>query len=81
MNASGQDILSEIIILGITAKSKDRYTKYLANTRLKAIGLEPLWTETMYKKSPYTHLERFSDTKKEANTKANFFEASVTDLF
>ncbi len=25
-----------------------------------------------------TYLERFSDTKKEANTKANFFEASIT---
>ena len=47
-------------------------------THLKAIGLEPLFGEAIYKKSPYTHLERFSDTKKEANTKANFFEASVT---
>ena len=65
-------------ILGITANSTEYYTKYLANARLKAIGLEPLWTEAIYKKSPYAHLERFSDTKKEAHTKANFFEVSVT---
>ncbi|CCH67378.1 Ribonucleotide reductase of class Ia (aerobic),beta subunit [Richelia intracellularis HH01] len=65
-------------ILGITTKSTEQYTKYLANIRLQAIGLEPLFTESVYKKSPYVHLERLSDTKKEAHTKANFFEASVT---
>jgi ribonucleoside-diphosphate reductase beta chain len=65
-------------ILGITEASTEQYTKYLANIRLRAIGLEPLYSESKYQKSPYTHLERFSDTKKEAHTKANFFEASVT---
>ena len=65
-------------ILGITESSTERYTKYLANIRLKAIGLEPLYKQPEYSKSPYTHLEKFSDTKKDGNTKANFFEASVT---
>ena len=65
-------------ILGITPASTEQYTKYLANQRLRAIGLDPIYTESKYRKSPYSHLERFSDTKKEANTKANFFEASVT---
>ena len=65
-------------ILGITESSTERYTKYLANIRLKAIGLEPLYTDPVYSKSPYTHLEKFSDTKKDGNTKANFFESSVT---
>jgi ribonucleoside-diphosphate reductase beta chain len=65
-------------ILGITEGSTEQYTKYLANLRLKAIGLEPLYKDSKYSKSPYTHLERFSDTKKEAHTKANFFEATVT---
>lgn len=65
-------------ILGITDTSTEQYTKYLANARLRSIGLDPLYTEPKYRKSPYTHLERFSDTKKEAHTKANFFEASVT---
>ena len=65
-------------ILGITEASTEQYTKYLANIRLRAIGLKPLYPEKKYSKSPYSHLERFSDTKKEAHTKANFFEASVT---
>jgi len=65
-------------ILGITPASTEQYTKYLANQRLRAIGLDPIYTESTYRKSPYSHLERFSDTKKDANTKANFFEASVT---
>ena len=65
-------------ILGITESSTEKYTKYLANIRLRSIGLEPLYPEPKYSKSPYTHLERFSDTKKAAHTKANFFEATVT---
>jgi ribonucleoside-diphosphate reductase beta chain len=65
-------------ILGITEGSTEQYTKYLANIRLRAIGLDPLYPGDKYNKSPYTHLERFSDTKKEAHTKANFFEATVT---
>ena len=65
-------------ILGITESSTEKYTKYLANLRLRSIGLEPLYPEDKYNKSPYTHLERFSDTKKEGHTKANFFEATVT---
>nr|WP_231937597.1 ribonucleotide-diphosphate reductase subunit beta [Geminocystis sp. NIES-3709] len=65
-------------ILGITESSTERYTKYLANIRLRAIGLDPIYNNSQYSKSPYTHLEKFSDTKKEGNTKANFFESSVT---
>ena len=65
-------------VLGITDTSTAQYTKYLANSRLRAIGLENLYSGDEFKKSPYTHLERFSDTKKDGNTKANFFEAGVT---
>jgi ribonucleoside-diphosphate reductase beta chain len=65
-------------ILGITEESTEQYTKYLANIRLKAIGLNYLYDEEKFRKSPYTHLERFADTKAEGNTKANFFEAGVT---
>ncbi|MEB3308751.1 MAG: ribonucleotide-diphosphate reductase subunit beta [Snowella sp.] len=65
-------------ILGITEYSTEQYTKYLANMRLRSIGLESLYKDSRFDKSPYTHLERFSDTKKEAHTKANFFEATVT---
>ena len=62
-------------VLGITQLSTEQYTKYLANSRLRAIGLEPMYEAS---KSPYKHLENFSDTKKDGNTKANFFESGVT---
>jgi ribonucleoside-diphosphate reductase beta chain len=65
-------------ILGITESSTEQYTKYLANIRLRSIGLEPLYQDAKFEKSPYRHLERFADTKQEAHTKANFFESSVT---
>ena len=65
-------------VLGITHQSTEQYTKYLANIRLRAIGLKPLYPEADYQKSPYKHLERFSDTKSAGHTKANFFEAGVT---
>jgi ribonucleoside-diphosphate reductase beta chain len=65
-------------ILGITESSTEIYTKYLANARLKAIGLDPLYKDEQYKKTPYNHLEKFADTKKDGNTKGNFFESSIT---
>lgn len=65
-------------ILGITEESIDQYTKYLANIRLKAIGISPIFTEDKYKKSPYSHLEKFADTQGKGHTKSNFFEATVT---
>lgn len=65
-------------ILGITEDSTETYTRHLANIRLQAIGLKPLYEGDKYKKSPYRHLEKISDTKAKGNTKANFFEAGVT---
>ena len=62
-------------ILGITKQSTKQYTEYLANVRLKAIGLDPLYDTN---ENPYKHLERLSDTKSEGHTKANFFESTVT---
>lgn len=64
--------------LGITEASTEQYTKYLANIRLRAIGLDALYTDDIYKKNPYQHLERFADLSSEGSTKANFFEAQVT---
>ena len=63
-------------ILGITEKTTESYTKWLANERLKVIGLQPLYEG--YEKNPYKHLERFADTEGEGNVKANFFEGTVT---
>ena len=65
-------------ILGISEESTEQYTKYIANIRLRSIGLKPLYDVEKYKKSPYAHLEKFSDTKAAGNTKANFFESGVT---
>lgn len=64
-------------VLGITEDSTDQYTKYLANKRLKAIGLNPLYTDKKYNTNPYKHLEKFSST--EDNTKPNFFETTVSN--
>lgn len=65
-------------VLGITENSSEQYTKYLANIRLKSIGLKPLYNEPEYSKNPYKHLESIADTSKDANVKANFFDSGVT---
>jgi ribonucleoside-diphosphate reductase beta chain len=62
-------------ILGITDQSTENYTKYLANLRLRAIGLKPLYENII---NPYTHLEKIADTKGDGDSKANFFESTVT---
>ncbi|MEG0069871.1 ribonucleotide-diphosphate reductase subunit beta [Cetobacterium sp.] len=63
-------------ILGITEETTEAYTKWLANERLKSIGLKPLYDG--FEKNPYKHLEKFADTEGEGNVKANFFEGTVT---
>jgi ribonucleoside-diphosphate reductase beta chain len=63
-------------ILGIKEDSTEKYVKFLANKRLKAIGLDEIFPG--FNQSPYGHLENFADTGKQAHTKANFFEATVT---
>jgi len=56
-------------------QSIEDYTYYIANKRLKALGLEPIFPD---RPNPYEHLERIADTGGEGNVKANFFEATVT---
>jgi len=63
-------------VLGITSQTTEAYTKWLANERLKSLGLEPLYSG--FNKNPYKHLERFADTEGEGNVKSNFFEGTVT---
>ena len=63
-------------ILGITKDSTEKYTKWLANERLKSIGLKPLYKG--FDENPYKQLEKFADTEGEGNVKANFFEGTVT---
>ena len=63
-------------ILGITPHSTEQYVKFLANKRLKAIGLNELYPDA--KTNPYKHLEKFADTGAGGETKGNFFESTVT---
>lgn len=63
-------------ILGITLESTEKYTKWLANERLKAIGLKAIYEEG--DRNPYKYLEKFADTEGEGNVKSNFFEGTVT---
>ena len=63
-------------ILGITKETTEQYTKWLANERLRTVGLQPLYKG--FDKNPYKHLSKFADTEGEGNVKANFFEGTVT---
>lgn len=63
-------------VLGITKENTEKYTKWLANERLKSIGLNPIYKG--FDKNPYKQLEKFADTEGEGNVKANFFEGTVT---
>lgn len=60
-------------IIGLSEKGTEQYTKHLANNRLRAIGLSPLYEDVI---NPYRHLERISNLSKDAPVKGNFFEAS-----
>lgn len=62
-------------ILGINEQSTQNYTKYLADKRIKSIGLNPIYNVNI---NPYKHLEGIADIGSEAGTKTNFFESQVT---
>lgn len=53
-------------ILGISPKSTRQFVQYLANKRLQALRLEPIYEES---KNPYTHLD--------VEDRGNFFESSA----
>lgn len=61
-------------IIWINGKNTEQYTKYLANERLKLIGLKPLYE--WITDNPYKHLERLQDDNM---GKWNFFESTVTN--
>ena len=60
-------------ILGINQESTEKYTKYLANLRLKQIGFKELYPG--FDDNPYSHLERLADKDGDA-MKSNFFEST-----
>lgn len=61
-------------ILGLNNDLIEKYIKYLSNLRLKAIGLEPLYSDIT--ENPMSWIESFSKIN---NTKTDFFEAKVTN--
>lgn len=64
-------------VLGISQKTISDYSHYLANMRLRNIGLKPLYAET---KNPYLHLEMLAGIEGESKNSVvdNFFESRVT---
>jgi ribonucleoside-diphosphate reductase beta chain len=65
-------------ILGMSNKTIEMYTQWLANTRLAGLGLEGLYDSP---KNPYRHLEYISGLSKQADvgTKGDFFSVKVVD--
>ena len=63
-------------VLGINNKSTEAYTKYIANRRLKEIGMDPIYEG--FNENPYKHLEKIADTNGDGDTKSNFFEVNVS---
>ena len=61
-------------ILGLNNDLIEQYIKYLANQRLKAIGLDELYPEIT--ENPMAWIESFSNLN---STKTDFFEAKVTN--
>ncbi len=62
-------------ILGFSHNAITGYVKWLANSRLKAIGYPTLYDQTT---NPLKHLDTIADLGKDASVKGNFFESTVT---
>ena len=59
-------------ILGLTADIIREYIQFLADTRLKAVGFEPIY----HSKNPIKWVDQFANFN---DQKTNFFEAKVTN--
>ena len=62
--------------MGITPETIEQYTKFMANKRLKEIGMQPLFEG--FDSNPYKQLENIADTNGAGSVKGNFFEANVS---
>lgn len=60
-------------VLGMTEQSITDYTYYLANMRLKKIGLEEIFPKS---KNPYIHLEKSAGVEDESSNRTNNFEGT-----
>lgn len=63
-------------IMGISPATIEQYTKFMANKRLKEIGLNPVYDG--FERNPYQQLENIADTNGAGSVKGNFFEANVS---
>lgn len=63
-------------IMGISPATIEQYTKFMANKRLKEIGLNPVYDG--FERNPYQQLENIADTNGAGRVKGNFFEANVS---
>ena len=63
-------------VMGITPATIEQYTKFMANKRLREIGLQPLYEG--FDANPYRQLENIADTNGAGSVKGNFFEANVS---
>ena len=59
-------------IPGINSETTEHYTHWLANERMKRVGIKPPYPDAT--ENPYKHLERLQDL---AGDKSNFFEGTV----
>lgn len=59
---------------GISGKSTEAYTKWLANKRLAMLNVPPLYPDAV--ENPYKHLDRLQDVNAD---KGNFFETTVVN--
>ena len=64
-------------ILGVSEKTTEMYTKWLANERWHKLGFDSILYEG-YDKNPYKHLEKLADTEGDGSVKSNFFESTVS---
>lgn len=60
-------------ILGITDESIEQYTHYIANKRLRFIGLKEIFDKV---KNPYNHLELMAGIEDQSTNKAGNFETT-----
>jgi len=58
-------------ILGMSNETVEDYTYYLANKRLKEIGLDPIFPD---RKNPYKHLDKYAAIDDETSNVTNNFE-------
>ena len=62
-------------IMGMSKQTIEDYTYYLANWRLKDIGLNPIFPD---RENPYKHLDKVAAIEDETENKVNMFESTST---